>query len=368
MGNENSGSKKPNDFEAKAKDIIAYSIDGKKKNASHCGQDTYSIISYYVGNIRIRFFAVYDGHGDKGKIVSENVNKHIERFIKMMKNKIITWDSQEVILNQFTNQFTELQNAMTNDPETYESSGTCAICVLIIDSSVYVINLGDSRAVLGSQSNNEIYAIEMSEDHKPEVADEIERIIRSGGEVTNQYDKTMQMQNAGIPFRVFKKGESSPGLAIARSLGDLYAHDVGVIEIPQISRKLVEQYDDFIVIGSDGLYDVISSVEIVKFIYDRLGKMSKETIVKLLVNEARNRWEIINKFKLVLFTERHKSITGTEQEKKQIKVTTNPTKTPYSIHKNILSDFQNDSQVEIQNYQNNLIIDDITCVICFFKK
>ena len=36
--------------------------------------------------------------------------------------------------------------------------------------------------------------------------------------------------------------------------------------------------------------------------------------------------------------------------------------------KDFLTDFATDNQMEIQNYEKNLMIDDITCVICYFKK
>lgn len=375
---------KSNEIDIKPKDIHVFQIEGKKKSASHVGQDTYSIMSFYIDKIRIRYFAVYDGHGDKGKQASEYVNKHIERFIRMMKNKIPSWSTQEEVLSKFTNQFTEIQMVMSNDPENFESSGTCVIACLIIDTSLYTINLGDSRAVLGSQTNKDIYAIEMSEDHKPEVPDELERIVRCGGEVANSNEGGLEnlnlnkeqitpINNVYIPFRVFKKGESFPGLAISRSIGDLTAHDVGVLEIPQVSYKLLEAYDDFVVIGSDGLYDLMSSSEIIKFIYDRMNKISKENIVKALVMEARKRWEISNNFKLHLFKERLKEthnknkINNDEKNVSPIKGG-EVLKGALPDEKNQKESFFNDYQLEIQNYEKNLMVDDISCVVAFFKK
>ena len=44
----------------------------------------------------------------------------------------------------------------------------CCIAALILGDMLFVINIGDSRAVLCSDKK----AIRMSEDHKPERADE----------------------------------------------------------------------------------------------------------------------------------------------------------------------------------------------------
>jgi hypothetical protein len=34
------------------------------------------------------------------------------------------------------------------------------------------------------------------------------------------------------PLRVWRKDRNGPGLAMSRSLGDLEAHEVGVVEVP----------------------------------------------------------------------------------------------------------------------------------------
>jgi protein phosphatase 2C family protein 2/3 len=52
-----------------------------------------------------------------------------------------------------------------------ERSGSCANVVMIIDDMIYVINVGDSRALMSIDSGNQIGVL--SRDHKPD--DELEK-------------------------------------------------------------------------------------------------------------------------------------------------------------------------------------------------
>ena len=170
-------------------------------------------------------------------------------------------------------------------------SGTTAVCILIIEQKLYCINLGDSRAVLGSEKKDKKVATEMSIDHKPSRDDELKRIIEKGGEVN---DKT------GVP-RVFKKNEDQPGLAVSRTIGDLMAHECGVSYEPEVIEKELDSDDKFIVIGSDGIWDVMSSPEVIGFIFDKIELERKEISSKLLVEECRNRSDIVNLFSRFTF-------------------------------------------------------------------
>lgn len=71
-------------------------------------------------------------------------------------------------------------------------------------------------------------ALQLSKDHKPSNEEEKARIEKSGGKVEKYIEKGMRIG----PYRVWKKGESYPGLAMSRSIGDLIASKIGVICTP----------------------------------------------------------------------------------------------------------------------------------------
>jgi len=77
-------------------------------------------------------------------------------------------------------------------------------------------------------------AMQISRDHKPSNEKEKARIEKNGGKVEKYIEKGVKMG----PYRVWKKGESYPGLAISRSIGDLVASKIGVICIPGEFRLL----------------------------------------------------------------------------------------------------------------------------------
>jgi serine/threonine protein phosphatase PrpC len=188
--------------------------------------------------------------------------------------------------NFFKDALKSIQKKFT-DSNDFEISGTCAVCILIIETKMYCINLGDSRAVLGTKKNGKKCAIEMSIDHKPGRDDEMRRINQMGGEVSEKI--------LGI-LRVFKKNDDAPGLAVSRSMGDIMAHECGVISEPEVIEREIEPEDAFVVIASDGVWDAMGSTEVVGFIFDKM-EQNKEMVANMLVEECRMRWEIGNLFK-----------------------------------------------------------------------
>ena len=66
-------------------------------------------------------------------------------------------------------------------------------------------------------------------------------------------------------FRVYSKNDDGPGLAVSLSLGN-----AGVSHFPEISYKLLEENDVFIVIGSDGIWDVMNSCKVVGYVFEKI--------------------------------------------------------------------------------------------------
>ncbi len=338
MGNKvskkNQKGKKPEEEEKEDNTnalIFSDCVNGKKKNKELTGQDSHDIITKELGE-NMKYFAVYDGHGLKGREASMMLKYEIRKRLINDKKKISKFLRKDQVEKYFKEAFKSIQKKFEKSND-YELSGSCAICVLIIDYKLYGINVGDSRAVLGSKKSTKKIALEMSIDHKPSRDDEARRINERGGEVTDKQ---------GGVSRIFKKNEDGPGLAVSRSVGDIVAHDCGVISEPEIIEKEIEPDDTFIVIGSDGVWDLMSSPEVIGFIFDKM-ETKKELVAKMLAEECRNRWEVINlykqKYMLELAQSRENSI-----------------------------DANNNSRNKNQDTnQGSLDIDDITVIIHFFN-
>ena len=233
------------------------------------------------------FFAVYDGHGASGKEASHAANDSIQNYyeknIKKIKSITSDYKKEEFIAYAFENAEEKLQASGID----YSNSGTCCISVFIQRNKAWVANVGDSRCVMGRVTAKEKSAIDLSNDHKPTRPDERARILKAGGKV----ERFAQDGVPVGPYRVWAD-EEGPGIAMTRSMGDLMSKKIGLISLPEIEVIELTPSDKFIVIGSDGLWDVMGSTEVVGFV---LQHEHKESVAEALVLEARSRWEEMGK-------------------------------------------------------------------------
>mmetsp|Transcript_120663 Transcript_120663/g.341848 ORF Transcript_120663/g.341848 Transcript_120663/m.341848 type:complete len:389 (+) Transcript_120663:128-1294(+) len=160
--------------------------------------------------------------------------------------------------------------------------GSTAI-VVVIDCgngarprSLTVANCGDSRAVLCREGR----ALELSEDHKPELPGEERRIRRAGGHVA---------QN-GACHRI-----DGCGLNLSRALGDFHykaasnlpPEEQKVIAVPEIRTLDLVEGDEFVVLGCDGVFELHSSQNAVDIVRQGLGAgMSVEEAAEDLVDKS----------------------------------------------------------------------------------
>ena len=143
-------------------------------------------------------------------------------------------------------------------------SGTTAVICIIRDDNLLTLNVGDSRAIIVTEVGDDFTVTELTRDHKPSIPEEKERILKAGGRVLN-----MEYEDGyDGPARVWLADQNIPGLAMSRSLCDTVAHTVGVISMPEITERKLTDDERAIVIGSDGLWEFISSKEAIRLIQD----------------------------------------------------------------------------------------------------
>ena len=158
-------------------------------------------------------------------------------------------------------------------------SGSTGVTSLLRGSTLYVANVGDSRAVLArANASGVIKALDLSNDQKPDRPDEMARISACGGRVFEW----------GVP-RVWLKEMDMPGLAMSRSFGDIAAETVGVYAEPELSEVTLGRHDRFIIWASDGVWEFISSQEAVDICAAHLAAGPLEAAAAL-VKESTRRW------------------------------------------------------------------------------
>ncbi|KMR05092.1 putative phosphatase [Lasius niger] len=175
-------------------------------------------------------------------------------------------DDDEEIEEEDIDDSDEEIDVMMNTDKPGSDSGCTAVVAILKGNELYVANAGDSRCVLCRDGQ----AVELSLDHKPEDAPEMERIVKAGGEVTGD-------------------GRVNGGLNLSRALGDhaykqnmvLPAEEQMISALPDVRHITIEpEKDEFMVLACDGIWNFMTSQNVVQFVRTRLSQ-NYENISKI---------------------------------------------------------------------------------------
>ena len=151
----------------------------------------------------------------------------------------------------------------------------------------YVLNAGDCRSVINNKHN---IGLPLTKDHKPNINEEKQRIEKIGGEL--EFD--------GVDWRI-------SGLSVSRSFGDMDALPY-VTHKPEIFKYSLKKSDKFMILGCDGLWDVLSNQDAVEFIDNYYNKditlmsgHSNNNISYQLANHAINKGSYDNVSIIIIF-------------------------------------------------------------------
>jgi serine/threonine protein phosphatase PrpC len=242
-------------------------------------QDRGCVVFPFHNSIEEMLFVVLDGHGEQGELVSEFAMQQI--VVTLESHPSLTADPSAALIDTFVTTNRALQTTSIQ----YFSSGCTCVAASLRGTSLWIANVGDSRAVLATlKPNGTLSAKSLSRDHKPDDADERNRIIKCGGYVSDP-------PAPGLSARVWlDKSHTIIGLAMARSLGDYAVKTVGVIPTPEITTFELVPEDKFIIMGSDGVWEFITSQEAVDIVQRHISK-GADIACEKLIQTAANRWQ-----------------------------------------------------------------------------
>ena len=276
---------------------------GRNQNGlQKTNQDT-SLIHISVGNLQgFNIFGVLDGHGPHGHFVSKFCKEFFMRTMneyskQCQQNNITTPEGIfnklkeskfEFITQTFKNADLEMIKHTGFD---HDFSGTTCNLVFQFNKHLLCASVGDSRGIIiYDQNNTNTYQgiFPISNDHKPNLPQEYERILQRGGMV----DKLTDQFGCKVgPYRVYKNGLTYPGLAMSRSLGDFQAKDCGVITKPEIIEFNVSHSSKYMVICSDGVWEFLSNEQVRDLGNKFFNKGELGNFCSQLVKEAVHAWE-----------------------------------------------------------------------------
>merc|ERR1712137_140732 len=153
-----------------------------------------------------------------------------------------------------------LEQAQTKETHVQEYGTTAIIGVLWSGQNLTVANVGDSRAILIRKQNNEFRCIEMSEDHSLNRKEERNRIFLKKGKIVGQI-KNRRVIPSVNDYSQEDISKHKLALNMSRSLGHLILSNYGVSSTPDMKTIIIED-GDYLVLASDGLWDVMKHEEI----------------------------------------------------------------------------------------------------------
>lgn len=211
------------------------------------------------------FFGVFDGHagGKCSKAICTTIPYQFSRD-EAYSSKVTV--ALKRAIQRTNEQFLEVAGRMRlND-------GSTGVCVVLRGTTMTISNVGDSRACLISARKG----ITLTEDHKPSMPSEQRRIASFGGTVT---------YNTGI-------ARVAGVLAVSRAFGNYGIRNL-IRADPDITQRELVPEDDFLVLASDGLWDVFRANEVAEVCYT-LQKQGVSRIADQLVQLALTRGSMDN--------------------------------------------------------------------------
>lgn len=199
----------------------------------------------------VDYFAVYDGHG--GPLVARFAGKRTHDIFDALTKQ--PGDTAQ----HLTKAFLLTDEALTREttPDESGSTGCTANAVVVnhVTKKIYCANSGDARSVLcrGAQ------AVNLSEDHRPSLETERTRIVAAGSSVSedDRVEGLLAVSRAFGDFD-FKQASSLP------------AHKQAVTSFPEVSVNNLTADDHFIVTACDGIWDCMTSQDVVSFVLAEL--------------------------------------------------------------------------------------------------
>ena len=224
------------------------------------------------------FYGVYDGHG--GARTAALAATHLHRLLaqRLHRLPLAGLAGGGAVRRCLRDAYADAE-ALAEAQDL--ADGTTAATALVVGHAVFVANLGDSRVVVCGPGGAVRFA---TQDHRPDLPSERARIAAAG----------VAVDDAGPVPRV-------GALSVSRALGDFEYKTVApgrpgppISAEPDVTEYPLTDADRFMVLASDGLWDVHSSAAVGALVWGWLqeGKSvgeAAELLVASAVTDLRQR-------------------------------------------------------------------------------
>jgi pyruvate dehydrogenase phosphatase len=223
-------------------------------------------------NEKDKLFAVFDGHG--GDICSRYISDKLpKQLLSSLRNRNPQSESDYASVLKST--FMKADEQFLNEHKLLVKTcpaGSCGVTVLVRNDTLYISNLGDSRVLLGSKSPKATHKL-LTNDHNTK----------------NEKERQLVMQRTSDPMPIRGhvstkvEGERVGGiLMVTRAFGDgifkrkdmsvqpLIQHLPYITSEPEITTHKITSSDKYVVIASDGLYELLTPAVVADIVEKQL--------------------------------------------------------------------------------------------------
>ncbi|AET03717.2 serine/threonine phosphatase family, 2C domain protein [Medicago truncatula] len=180
--------------------------------------------------------------------------------------------------------------------------GSCCLVGVICGGSLYIANLGDSRAVLGRavRATGEVLAIQLSPEHNVAI------------ESVRQEMHSLHPDDPKIVVLKHNVWRVKGLIQISRSIGDVYLKKAEfnreplyakfrlretfktpiLSSDPSISVHELQEHDQFLIFASDGLWEHLSNQDAVDIVQNHPHSGSARKLIKVALLEAAKKREM----------------------------------------------------------------------------
>lgn len=249
------------------------------------------------------FVGVYDGHGgpETSRYINDYLFHHLRRFAA--EHQCMSADVIRKAVEATEEGFLTVVSRQWPMKPQIAAVGSCCLLGVICGGTLYVANLGDSRAVLGRlvKATGEVLAVQLSTEHNACL------------EAVRQELHSMHPDDSQIVVLKHNVWRVKGLIQVSRSIGDVYLKKAEYNREPLFSKfRLREPFrrpilssepsilvhelqpqDQFVIFASDGLWEHLTNQEAVDIVQNNpRNQGSARRLVKIALQEAAKKREM----------------------------------------------------------------------------
>ncbi|KAL7192901.1 hypothetical protein ACSBR2_024669 [Camellia fascicularis] len=248
------------------------------------------------------FVGVYDGHGgpETSRYINDHLFHHLKRFASEQQSMSV--DVIRKALQATEEGFLSLVTKQWAMKPQIAAVGSCCLVGVICSGTLYIANVGDSRAVLGRlvRATGEVLAIQLSTEHNASI------------ESVRQELRSLHPDDPHIVVLKHNVWRVKGLIQISRSIGDFYLKKAEfnreplyakfrlrepirrpiLSSEPSICVHELQPDDQFLIFASDGLWEHLSNQEAVDIVQNHPHTGSARKLLKAALQEAAKKREM----------------------------------------------------------------------------